>query len=438
MRKDNLFSRWLRIVCVVALILAFTISCVGCHDINPDTNTPTGNGDPSQDETPPLTDADETPPAWASNYDLPDAEDALARLIDIYGSKDKLFLLMSNNIARIPCPRDETVTINVTFNVGEYAKLILNDSIDEFNEVFAVINPHYKFAINYAPTADDLADKYSVKLSIADNLGSTDTSETFGFAHVSYYNNYTELGDFGITIKTDVFNNGSYLMTTFKHELMHLLGAGDAYKNSAATKDTIMQSYTVNGYHHFSATDVAFLDALYRNQAFADNNERILAYVNNYEQSCTHTKANLTATVYKQLVKELDIDAIKSKTSDMGYKNVADFHATIDNGITLDTTFGTASISFKELEYVNTPEITYYGSIDPQNNRYWYGQQKGLMGNAQGVGYVNYGGGIIYAAPNGSLYTILIKTGEYVIAFHLNGSFTNLADLSLDLWYVCK
>ena len=446
MKTNRLYSRLLKWFCVILLALAITLTCFGCSispnntsdEKNPTENTgpsnpSSSNGNTNDDDS----SQDKNPPLWASNFNLPDSDVALNKLIEIYGGADKVFLLLNNNIARMPCPQGETVTINVTFEVGDYTKLILEDSIAEFNEVFKAINPNYTFAINYNPTESDFSNKYSVKLSASNNLAATETSQVFGVAHVSYYNNYSELGNFGITIKTDVFNNGSYLMTTFKHELMHLLGAGDAYKNSAATKDTVMQSYTVNGYHHFSKTDVAFLDTLYRNPEFADDDERINEYVNTYEETTTHTRANLTAAVYNKLVADLNAETVMTQASEIGYKDLTDFFATVRGGITPDSTFGSANISFKEIEYAETQSETYFGSIEPQNNRYWHGRQTSL-GSSTGMKYIDYGNGILYAAPNGNLYTIMIKTGNYVLAFRLGGSFTNFADLSLTLWHVSK
>ena len=421
-------KRWLTYICAALLAFILAFACVGCSN----TESPPENSNDSPENSQPS-----EPPSWASNFDLPDADAALAKLREIYGGEDKLFLLRNNQIARMPCPQGELITINVTFDVGEYAKLVLEDSVAEFNEVFGVINPNYEFSINYNPTPADLAQKYSVKLTQSDNLGGTETSEVFGVAHVNYYNSYTELGDFGITVKTDVFNNGSYLLTTFKHELMHLLGAGDAYKNSAATKNTVMQSYTVNGYHSLSSTDVAFLDALYRNPEFAEDGE-IPSYVEDYEQNCAHTRANLVAATYNKLVDDIDTQELMNQASAMGYKDLTDFFATVSGGLTRDVTFGGVNESFKEIEYLEAQDETYFGSIDAQNNKYWHGEQKGSMGNSSGIGYVNYGNGIVYAAPNGNKYTIMIKTGDFVLAFRLGGSFTNLADLSLTLWHISK
>lgn len=434
MKKNKSYLKFLTWLCALLLALVVAATCFGCAV---DSTTP--SGDSSQEQAPGQEpEQEQTPQPWESNFNLPDKDDAYNKLVDIYGGADKVFLLLNGNVARMPCPQGETITVNVAFEMGEYAKLVLEDSIAEFNEVFKVINPNYKFAINYTPTDSDYSNKYSIKLTASSNLAVTETSQVFGVAHVGYYNGYTELGDFGITIKTEVFNNGSYLMTTFKHEMMHLLGAGDAYKNTNATKDTVMQSYTVNGYHHFSQTDVAFLDALYRNPEFNNDDAKIAEFVNGYETTTTHTRVRLTAMVYNRLVNNLDHQAVTSQASDKGYKDLTDFAATIANGVTPDPTFGNTRVSFKELEYVNPPEVTYYGSIDPQNNRFEYGQQKGSMSHSAFPGYTDYGNGILYTAPNGNLYTILIKTGSYVLAFRLSGSFTNFANLSLSLWYVAK
>lgn len=451
---------------VVALLcLTVAFSCFGCAllpdnqpDNNPQDNTPTTDNPsnnnptdnkpttnepstetPSENEPTPVTPpAEVEKPAWAKNFNLPDGDEALQKLIELYGGKEKVFLLQNGKIARMPCPQGEAITLNMTYEVGEYTKLVLEDSIAEFNDVFSVINPNYKFAINYNPTEDDFKAKYSVKMSASDNLKVTETSQVFGLAHVSYYANFTELGDFGITIKTEVLNNGSYLLTTFKHELMHLLGAGDAYNNSNATKDTVMQSYTVNGYHNFSKTDVAFLDTLYRNPEFNANENEINSFIDSYEETTQHTRFNVTSAVYQKLVSNINPETLIEQAEAIGYKDLTDFTKTVKKGVTINADFGKTSVSFKEIEYAETQSETYFGSIDTETKRYAHGRQTASMGSSGAFYYTDYGNGVIYAAPNGSLYTILIQTGEYVLTFHFNGSFKNLSALSLDLWHISK
>ena len=440
MKKYRLYSVIRKGFFTLLLAVAIAFTCFGCSqsgEVN-DAEGPTENPGSQPEDGPSAGDGNlQDPSAWAENFDLPDADTALSRLNGIYGGSDKVFLLQNGRIARMPCPRGEVIALNVTFEAGEYAKLILGDSIAEFNEVFKVINPNYKFAVNYSPSPEDFEKKYSVKLTASDNLAVTETSQVFGVAHVSYYNNFTELGDFGITIKSEVFNNGSYLMTTFKHELMHLLGAGDAYKNPEATKATVMQSYTVKGYHHLSATDVAFLDALYRNPEFSDRDEKINEFINTYEDDNSHTREKLTAEVYHSLVVSLESEEVIRAGEEIGYKDLSGFRDAVSDGIKPDPSFGSKNISFKEIEYAQPPAETYFGSIEPADQRYWHGRQT-TMGSSQGIKYTDYGGGLLYAAPNGNLYTLMIQTGEYVLAFRLFGGFTDFAGLSLALWHISK
>lgn len=428
--------QWLTLL--LCVIVSF--ACFGClsdpaasdPDNTPSVGTPSDGDSSTQNPSDPYADS-----AWAENFALPESDGALRKLTEVYGGAQKVFLLQNGKIARMPCPQGETITLNMTYRVGEYTKLILDDSVAEFNEVFAVINPHYKFAINYTPAETDFSAKYSVRMVASDNLAVTETSQVFGLAHVSYYANYTELGDFGITMKTEVLNNGSYLMTTFKHELMHLLGAGDAYKNNGATKDTVMQSYTVNGYHHLSQTDLMFLDTLYRNPELNAYEEKIRNFIDTYEETTAHTKTELTASVYKKLVNDLNPAAVIGQATEIGYKDIAEFSQTVTDGINRDNSFGETSVSFKEIEYAETPSETYFGSIDPQAGTYWHGRQTSL-GSSQGIKYRDYGSGILYAAPNGNLYTVMIKTNDYILAFRLSGSFTDFAALALDLWHISK
>lgn len=435
MKNHRIFNSSVKYITTAILTLALVFPLTACSPAQEQTpETP-----PPGDITVPVDPAPEPePPQWSVTYDLPDADSAMQKLVELYDGANKIFLLQNGRIARMPCPRGETIMLNMTYEISDYAKFILEDSVREFNEVFSVINPNYKFAIDYSPSEADFAEKYSVRMSTAASLSQSDTREVFGFALISYYNNFTELGDYAITIRTDVFDNGAYLMTTFKHELMHLLGAGDAYNNSAATKDTIMQSYTVNGYHGFSSSDVAMLDALYRNPAAPFSDEYIADYIARYETETTHTRAKLTASTYKKMMDELSPEKIAEQASSIGYKDTAGFLNAVSDMLERDKAFGAASVAFTELEYTVRPETTYFGSFDVPNNKYWHGVQKPSIGSSQGIKYTDYGDGLLYAAPNGNIYTLFIKIDDYVILFDLHGSFTDLPDLGATVRTVCS
>ncbi len=394
------------------------------------------SGKPDGGEKPDDGETDEKP-SWATNYTLPDAEKAYEKLTQIYGGEEKIFLLQKGKIARMPCPKDgAAMKLNFTYEVGDYAKIVIEDCVDEFNEVFEVINPNYRFETNYAPTDDDFDSRYSVRMRAADNLGSTESSTVFGTAHISYYDNFTVLGDFGINLKTEVLTNGSYLMTTLKHELMHLLGAGDAYNNVSATKATVMQSYTVGGYHHFSSTDVAFLDALYRNPDCEKSDDFIRSYIENYETATKHTRFENTKAVYAASVAALNGAVLKEQIEAAGYKDVAGLISLTENGLTADADFGKSDVAFTELPYAEPPQSTYFGAFDVGGKMYKHGTMTSL-GSAFQIKYTDFGNGILYAEPNGNNFTIFVRTGEYVLLLRLHGGFTNLPQLSLTLWHAC-
>lgn len=255
-------------------------------------------------------------------------------------------------------------------------------------------------------------------------------------AHISYYDNFTVLGDFGINLKTEVLTNGSYLMTTLKHELMHLLGAGDAYNNVSATKATVMQSYTVGGYHHFSSTDVAFLDALYRNPDCEKSDDFIRSYIVNYETATKHTRFENTKAVYAASVAALNGAVLKEQIEAAGYKDVAGLISLTENGLTADADFGKSDVAFTELSYAEPPQSTYFGAFDVGGKMYKHGTMTSL-GSAFQIKYTDFGNGILYAEPNGNNFTIFVRTGEYVLLLRLHGGFTNLPQLSLTLWHAC-
>lgn len=376
------------------------------------------------------------PPEWAGEYTLPDEHEAMARVLEIYGSEEKTYLLQPGKIMRMPCPENgAAMRINVACEMGRYAKIVFEDSVAEFNDVFAVINPNYKFEINYSPETADFESEYSIKLTSA-KLQSEAGHITLGKAPHSFYGN--TLCNFGIVLNESVLTNGSYMMTTFKHELMHLLGAGDAYNNPNAENSTVMQRYTVNGWHNLSRTDVDFLDALYRNPKAPFDDGEIAEFIENYENITVHNKANNISAVYSALVDDLSGADFAEMLDGFGYADASELVAITADGLKIDETFGSASVSFTELEYFESPETTYFGSFDVVGKKYWHGTQKSSISSSFGIGYVDYGGGILYSNPNGSNYTLFVKTGGYVLLFRLNGGFTRLDEIGLSLWHACN
>lgn len=374
------------------------------------------------------------PPAWSKNYTLPEKETALEKLVDIYGSEEAIFLLQTNTIRRMKCPENgEYITLNFKFTPNDYAKLLFEDSVQEFNDVFSVINPNYKFKINYSPSQEDFEEYYSIRVQTVQAFSS---STTLGTAPMSYAGDY--ICNFGINIKESVLNNGSQIMSVFKHELMHLLGAGDAYKNENATKDTIMQGYNPNGNFSFSNTDVAFLDTLYRNPDAPYSDEYISSYIANYQTTNTHTKAKNVSMIYTKFLKDLNGNELKEQIDSLStadtFKN--DLKSKINNSLSFDTNFGQTSVNLGELPYQTSEyNVTEYShcKLDIETRSYWWSRHRygGMSFGNNGVYLYTYEGGIMVLGLNSTLnMDFIVKIDNYAIALSKQGDFNNLDNLS--------
>lgn len=375
---------------------------------------------------------------WKSTFTLPSEENVMERLNEIYGSREKMYI-QGDMIQRMKCPENqEEITFNMTYEVSDYQKIMLEDAVREFNEVFSVVNPNYTFKINYSPSQEDFNQHYSIRMNVSDNLGDNSSRQILGLAHFST-GSYT--GNYGITLKTEVLNRVDYFMLTFKHEFMHLLGAGDAYNNPNAEKTTVMQNYNNTSLRHFSKSDVAFIDAYYRNPANPLTDEQIKNYIVNYENSISHTQKNNIKLIYSKALQNIDLTTLQCDLQAKGYADTRELNGLIQTGINRDKTFGQTNVSFTELEYLERPNETYYGGFDiDKKNGYTHGTSKGSFSHSKSISYTDYGDGILYATPNGNANNniIFIKLGNYILMLDLIGNYYNLNSLSFNFRTACK
>ena len=388
------------------------------------------------------------PPPWAYTYALPKAEDALLRIDEIYGGSEKAYLL-GNTVQRMPCPEyGNVMTFNMSYTVGEYARIALEDAVTEFNEVFSVINPNYTFRINYSPAPSDYDSKYSIRMTVTDNFASP---TVMGTAQMS---TGAELGNFGITLKDTTLDDLRYLMLTFRHEFMHLLGAGDAYENPQADKTTVMQNYNNTSYRHFSSSDVAFIDAYYRNPDNPLSDAQIKDFISSYETNNNHKQSDLLSQTLHAAMHRDDTSALSAELTAKHYADAAALSAELSNGIAFARDFGKdARYDFTELEYLSDhkPKDTYYGAFDTIEKKYTHGTNRGSISFSQTLSYTDLGNGILLAMPNGTdNMTLFIRLAnsevdDYILTFHADGLklgsdmkyFTTFSDLNLTLLQAC-
>jgi len=248
--------RGIAILCVSATVLA------GCASQQPQT---------PQNEI--GTQYTETVIYSAQSRHMPTKEQAESRLAEIYNTKDERFLLGQEyeNLFRLPCPKEgESIKINFLWDCSEADRIAFLYTIEHYNQVFSLINPHYYFEANFNPTEQDKLDPYSINVSHEIEFFE-DTTAVGYECPGSVVQNEKDYGydllENEIILKSSCINRKhssgiTFLTTIFIHEIGHVLGLGDAYKNKSATKDTIMQdsSYRIV---RLGEIDIATLDALY-------------------------------------------------------------------------------------------------------------------------------------------------------------------------------
>lgn len=225
---------------------------------------------------------------------------------------------------RLPCPKNsDGIKINVNFEANELQKEVIEESIAEFNKVFEVINPAYRFVINYSPDILDKLDPYSVDIDLANKLLGDDV---LGHCLMKFNTSQEGLALYKpqISILKSVANGDRvYFMSVLKHEFLHALGVGDAYLHEDAPQLTLMQDGD-SFFYDLTTIDVAILDAFYRSKDNQYSNKEIVDYVMNY--NLTHNRVMMKLNEDAQILDEkLDSERIKeSFRSTLLYYEIAE------------------------------------------------------------------------------------------------------------------
>ena len=188
---------------------------------------------------------------------LPTMEEAYNRLSALDSTTP-----LPKQINRLALPKNNaSIKINFTFQTTPAQQNLFNQAISEFNDIFAVINPVYFFEANYSPSKSDLTNIYNITVKDVETF---EDKNMLGLA-TSICKDLTneidgkELYSHQIEIKESILTDSNKLLTVFKHEIMHLLGAEDDYSQS----NTIMRQLDTNNITHLSSADINFLNSLY-------------------------------------------------------------------------------------------------------------------------------------------------------------------------------
>lgn len=227
------------------------------------------------------------------NHKLPSAQTVEARFGSIFESNESNFVYRQNTLTRLPCAiNGKGIAINIAFDATQEQKMIIQESFNEYNELFKMINPNYKFVCNFSPTEKDFKNPYSIKIQTTDSFEDKENGVGHSLINVMEKDNTIdgkEIYKSVITLDKRCLSSPQLFMGVIKHEIGHVLGLQDAYLNENATSNTIMQSGSQYGSSAYAAytslrnIDVKILDAMYRDPENKLSADEIESYLNSYE-----------------------------------------------------------------------------------------------------------------------------------------------------------
>lgn len=370
-------------------------------------------------------------------HKLPSEEEVNKKLQSFLGDEYEDYLLQENKLVRLPCPTGgESIKVNVQFEMDNKQKEIIEQSLEEYNYIFDVINPNYKFEVNYTPTEEDLNNPYNIDIRKVDgfeenqqgmaraNIYTGNNSENID--GLETYNSYIEFTE-------NCLNSPNAFMGTFKHEFGHLLGRGDAYNREDVDKDTIMnggEKYGASLYSKYTSMqelDVAFIDAYYRSDDNIHSDEYINDFINNYEVESNFSYEDYQASkdfeVYKNLIQNIDIDELIEDIKKCDYDESVkeDLIKTLNETTKINTKLGSTQGALGEC--MKEENDYTYMSWDEKNNINI--TRKSYSGGSSGSRSMKEYGGMIRV---GDAYSgkIMFGVGDYVFSYeYQKGYFDN-------------
>ena len=174
---------------------------------------------------------------------------------------------------------NQAIKFNVCMDdVSEQEKEAMKEVIDEFNDIFKVINPQYKFVIDFSPSLTDIITPTNIVVKTAEKK-----SRRSGV----WYQILPILNKNGLSSAFSKIELARPFITTeslkciFTHEIMHHLGVGDAYKlEERQYVPTIM-----DGCDYLTKNDIALLVSKYADLSTPEKQDFFKNYIETYEQN---------------------------------------------------------------------------------------------------------------------------------------------------------
>ncbi len=219
--------------------------------------------------------------AYARQNNLPASYDNISSFYQTVDVNTYYDSLQGNGaLSRLTIQKGRPVKFNILLdNLTDDEKAVLQSSIDEVNAIFEVINPDYKFVLNFDANEIEKFDPYNVDVryfSKDELIGKDDVLGEYNTGRTVHSQN----GEHGYGAEIRI-KRGHVTSGVFLHEVLHHLGLGDAYTNYYAKVASVMQT----GEAHIRTNDVALLVAKYGDYSTSEKYQELIKYITSYEEN---------------------------------------------------------------------------------------------------------------------------------------------------------
>ncbi len=242
---------------------------------------------------------EEDPTKIENSVSLPSYEelnDFFSSYLYPIGKEFNMFVYKEINVEQIHriVENNAGIEIGIGFSTNEAQQLMLQRTIDEYNEFFGVVNPCYKFVLN-------LEDNQNSSIEV--NIGNASEVQ-FELKDIASGIDGNEIVRSKIILSNNVLSNSATFYKTFKGLLMKSIGGLDYYF-SGNTKSVMCEHHTDTT--NFSELDLVYLSQLYKNSSIEQ--DKVAEYIkhakNSKKYSYSMIRAELSVNEVLEVVKQL-------------------------------------------------------------------------------------------------------------------------------------
>ncbi len=226
-------------------------------------------------------------------------------------------ILKNTYTATTPPILSDTIKLNIAIDDLSGEQIAdMQAVVEEFNFIFSIINPKYKFKLNFDPTVADYLNPGNITVKGYTDLGLLLFESKLGNVHWTLpYFNKTGVSSMYQIINLKYQHEKCNMRDVFAHELLHCLGVGDAY----ILDEDIDVPSIMNHSAFLRKNDIALLVSKYGDYSTPEKEASLKIFIENYEQNTPQGQKIMgqQETLYKEFIQHIE------KHPELANKNIS-------------------------------------------------------------------------------------------------------------------